>query len=411
MYRPHTVCRACGYGYTHTTTGTKLAASRERLIPVADFGPRPLANDFRRDGEECAGYAPLQVLFCPRCSLAQLSVVVRPDILYKNYPYVTSNSQTMLNHFKVVFNQVGNHLNRTPDSVLEIGSNDGRFLKFCQECGVPSVQGVEPDAALAETARQTQVPTATAFWPEYYEDKKYDVIMARHVFAHVDDWAGFVKRASSMMHDYSLLWIEAPYVKALLEHLQADTIYHEHLSYVNIKAIHHLLKDTDLVLTDVEFYPLHGGSLGLVIGKRHTHPIYECADEDENLTPHEWFQFAANVSDLALELKRMVGDLNCQKKHVCGFGASAKSSFWVQSCQFTRRSLDFICDSTRQKWFTYSPGSDIPIVDEGAIIRELPDYAVCFSWNYLPEILAKHEYYIGSGGRFIVPLPKVQIVP
>lgn len=409
MYTKHTVCRACSYGKNLLPNGTKSGATTEKLIPVADFGLRPLANDFRREHEEHAGFAPLQVLFCPRCHLAQLSVNVNPAILYRDYPYVTSNTLTMQQHFKTVLNQIGTQFGALPDRVLEIGSNDGRFLKYCLDHNVPEVVGVEPDKHLAEEARTIGVATTNTFWPEYDDNRKYDVIVARHVFAHCDNWQSFVARASELMHDKSLLWIEAPYVQALLDQCQVDTIYHEHLSYVNLLAIEYLLKDTDLCLHDVHHYGLHGGCVALVIGKRNQGKRYTIPNE--NLTVERWRTCYYTANQLITALNVEVMEKLEQGKNVCGYGASAKSSFWVQSCGWTRKEMKFICDDTKQKWFRTSPGTDIPIVDEGALLRELPDYAVCFAWNFMPEVLKRQELYISKGGKFIVPVPEVKIIP
>lgn len=396
MYKFHKFCRACDYGHGDT----------EKLVMVADFGFRPLANDFRNETEEHAGAAPLQVLFCPRCKLAQLSVVVDPKILYRNYPYVTSNTTMMIEHFDVIWRQMSERLG-TIDSVIEIGSNDGLFLKHCLKLGSCAVTGIEPDAALASAARQSGVPTLCGFWPEIELDLHYDLIVARHVFCHVDDWFGFVKKAGECMHDRSILFIEAPYALDLLEKNQADTIYHEHLSYLNIEAVQALVKRVGMMLTDVIHYDLHGGCLGLVIQK--TGKPYEVNPED--LFPQRWRWLVNATNEACRNLHNQVLEYRSQGKTIYGYGASAKSSFWIQSCGFSRETIRLITDDTPAKWFRFSPGTDIPITDESAMVFSPPDYAILFAWNYEKEVLVRQKKFIENGGKFIVPIPSVHVVP
>lgn len=413
MYKTHTVCRACNLGAAGAN-GIKSGPNQQSLIKVADFGLMPLANDFRRTGEEQAGFAPLEVMLCPRCHLAQLSVVVDHKILYANYPYVTSGSKTMHAHFETILTQMSQRLGRLPESILEIGSNDGKFLALAKSNGVKEVHGIEPDSKLAQAAIESGVPTTIKFWPNSIHSfgVQYDVILARHVFAHVNDWRGFIDKAQEFMHDASILWIEAPWVETLLAKQQADTIYHEHLSYINIGAIEHLLVDTKLSLSEVIHYDLHGGCIALLIKSRtEQNSSAVSLSEEGYLNPERWKSLEECARKNASDLASSVRALRANGKTVVGYGASAKSAFWVQQCHFTRRDLSFITDDTKAKWFTNSPGTDIPIMDEGALMRELPDYAILFAWNYLSEVLKKNEYWIGKGGKFIVPVPDLHYAP
>lgn len=412
MYRLHTTCRACS-PTTMGANGIKSGPKKQQLIKVADFGVMPLANDFRKEGEEHAGFAPLEVMLCPRCHLAQLSVVVDPHILYSNYAYVTSSSSTMMRHFETILRQMTERLGHLPVSILEIGSNDGKFLKFAQVHGVREAHGIEPDEKLAQTANEIGVPTTRKYWPNGISSygQTYDIILARHVFAHVDDWHGFVAKAAEFMHEHSILWIEAPWVASLLSKHQVDTIYHEHLSYINIGAIQALLADSPLYLSDIIHYDLHGGSIALLIKLTGNNPKPVLVTDEGFLNVERWQAFNERAIGNAVDLRLLVLKLREQGKKVVGYGASAKSTFWVRQCRFTHNELAFIADDTKAKWYTSSPGTDIPIVDEGALIRELPDFAICFAWNYLPELLKKNDYWICKGGKFIVPVPEVKIVP
>lgn len=411
MYREHTQCRACGYA--RTGSGGSKRVVTESLIPVFDLGLQPLANDFRKSGEECSGYAPLKVMLCPRCSLAQLSVVVNPHILYDRYSYVTSPSQTMADHFATLTRDL---MAEAPDakSVLEIGSNDGTLLTHFQSMGLRA-EGIDPAENLGKIAAEKGVLTTLGMFGEKTASTlgKFDLVVARHVFCHVDDWKDFVKGLEAVsLHD-TLIAIETPYVQDLLDKCEFDTIYHEHLSYLNLKSVVALLKDTSLRLHGIIRYPIHGGAIVMIIDSKDSgnmpHPSVQQFLDAEDMDVASWKRFGTNAGVLSLALKQVVGECNA-KGRVAALGASAKSTVWINACGFTRKDIAFIADTTPQKWYTNSPGSDIAIVDEGAILRELPDYVVCFCWNFRSEVLEKFKLAREKGVRFIFPVPVVEIV-
>lgn len=406
MYKNHTQCRACIYARTGAS-GSKMSNS-ESLVPVFDLGIQPLANDFRRDGEEYSGYAPLKVLLCPRCGLAQLSVVVKPEILYRNYSYVTSPSKTMRDHFASMIRDIA--LETSGKNVLEIGSNDGRLLFLMRELGY-SVQGVDPAANLSAIANAGGVTTHTGFFGESMARSlpKYDIIIARHVFCHVDDWHDFVMGLESVSHEETLIFIEAPYAKNTIKNCEFDQVYHEHLSYLNLESIRILLRGTRLKLHRFIEYPIHGGTIGVML--RHLDSKVPSPEiESDRLTVDDWKLFSEKASTQISELSSLVRGLSDSGKRIAGIGASAKSTVWINSCGFSRKQVSFIADSTPQKLYCTSPGSDIMIIDEGSIIRELPDYVIVFAWNYLPEVLEKFSLARSKGVKFIVPVPKISIV-
>ncbi len=224
MYHLRTHCRACGLGKPGVH-GIKSAPA-DKLIEVLDLGIQPLANDFCREGESRAGYAPLKVLFCPRCSLAQLSVVVRPEVLYAHYAYVTSKSAMMRRHFDALWAAIQEE--RQPKSVLEIGSNDGDFLDYARTHGAEKVLGVDPAMNLAKAAEARGIPTIPLqFNPETAGTVlgllgTFDAIVARHVFCHVDNWLGFIRACETVSDDNTLLVIEAPYAGDTLKNCEFD---------------------------------------------------------------------------------------------------------------------------------------------------------------------------------------------
>lgn len=411
MYHNHTICRACGYA-SPLASGVKVSGLKERLVPVFDLGIQPLANDFASNDEERAGYAPLKVMLCPRCTLAQLSVVVKPEILYSKYLYVTSQSETMRKHFESLGKTI--RAEQPFDSLLEIGSNDGTMLKYFASQGV-KVVGIDPAENLADVSRKLAIPTVTGTFNSNTAKSSlcgmsggFDVIMARHVFCHVDDWRDFINCLAIPSHKNTLVCIEVPYLRELLDRGEFDTIYHEHLSYLSIKAFQFLLKDSPFWLQNVVSFPIHGGAILLMLRtKEFQGQPYPKSDD---FTEEHWRVFADKAHANIAGLKSFVAAARADNKRVVGFGASAKSTVWLNACGFTRKDIEFITDTTPQKWFKLSPGTDIPIVDEGAILRELPDYAVCFAWNFRDFVLKNNSLAREKGVKFVFPIPSLEIV-
>lgn len=393
MYTLHKACRACG---------------STELIPVFDLGLQNLANDFRREGEEHAGYAPLLVMFCPHCTLSQLSVVVRPEILYANYPYVTSSSATMQAHFQLLIADIRKET--SAESVLEIGSNDGRFLSAMRDAAY-SVSGVEPADNLALISRNNGIQTHNAFFCSTVAAvlPRYDIVIARHVFCHTDNWRDFVLGLGLVSGPETLICIEVPYVLDTLKNCEFDQIYHEHLSFLSIKAMQALLENTPWHVHRVIHYQIHGGAILLML--RHNDSKNKPVGAfSENITVEHWERFSIDAKDQINRLASTVRVARCQGKRVAALGASAKSTVWVNACGFTNKDIEFIADNTPQKQATLSPGSDIPIVDESKIMAELPDLVVLFAWNYEQEILEKFSTARAKGVRFIVPAKGIRIV-
>lgn len=410
MYKLHTACRACGYG-TPMAPGVK-SAEPEKLIEVFDLGLQPLANDFRKEGEEHSGFAPLKVLFCPRCSLAQLSVTVDPRILYSNYSYVTSTSATMQDHFTRLIDDIRQE--QRPDKVLEIGSNDGALLRRFQKEG-SYVLGVDPAKNLVKIANEESTPTLPRLFNRDTSQEiksigvQFDVIMARHVFCHISDWREFIYSLSILVERDTLVCIEVPYAANTLKNVEFDTVYHEHLSYLTLKSMNALLESSRLRIHNVIHYPIHGGSILLMLRSKYYGKVMEKPFGD-SITEQDWKRFAVEARNQINRLAHTVNAAIAQGKRVAGLGASAKSTVWVNACGFSRKQIQFIADNTPQKQLCFSPGTDIPIMDEGAILRELPDYVILWAWNYKDEILEKFKRARELGVKFIIPVPTIQVV-
>lgn len=398
MYRTHTNCRAC---------------AGENLEPAISLGLQPLANSFRHPNGNHSGYAPLEVLRCKECGLGQLSVVVDPGWLYRNYLYETSKSETMVNHMNLIIGMIRSRLplNREAN-VIEIGSNDGTFLRLWKS-RFPDDRalGIEPSPDLAMRSRNSGIHTLDFMWDmdcgEYISKRfdKQDIVVARHVFCHVDSWLEFFQALQMVVQDECLIAIEVPYAKRMLERAEYDTIYHEHLSYLTLQSVKALMDRTDFDLYGFEELPIHGGSVLLFFRRKNSAIKYEESAlkvAAEYIPLSDWKDCEEKMKQNSQLLHRRVVDLVCQGKSVAGLGASAKST--VQCClsKLGPDLLGRIYDSTVAKIGRFSP-CDIPVVSETQLAVDMPDYCVCFAWNFREEILRKNKDYTDRGGRFIFP--------
>ena len=411
MIKARTHCRTCG------SPNLKL---------ILDLGKTALVNDFLRP-EEVAGYKislPLRVVLCPDCSLVQLADTVDPKILYSHYAYVTSTSKTMDTHL----DNMMTHLLSTArlgagSKVLEIASNTGVFLKKFKEQGC-EVLGIEPAGNIADVALATAIPTRKEFFNAATAKKlktewgAADLILGRHVFAHIDDLRDLVAGLEAVSHQDTLIAFEVPYVVDFFEHTEYDTIYHEHLSYISAASIEALVKDSALMLARVDHYPIHGGSILFHLRHRaskaqpHESVAQALAKEKQMrlAEPATWEAFAQRVHHIRTELPALLRKLKAQGKRIIGYGASAKGNTLLNTCGIGTKELDYIIDNTPFKQNKVAPGSWIPVRPPELLLKDQPDYALLLAWNFAPEILKRETEFQKRGGRFIVPIPEPKIV-
>ncbi|HUR46707.1 MAG TPA: class I SAM-dependent methyltransferase [Candidatus Saccharimonadales bacterium] len=412
MIQERTNCRTCG---------------SKRLKLILDLGKTPLANDFLSP-EEVKNYStfvPLRVVLCADCSLVQLADTVDPKVLYSRYAYVTSNSKTMDAHLIAQRDHLlanGGFDGKKP-RVMEIASNTGLFLQKFKEKGC-EVLGVEPARNISEVAMQSGVPTRCEFFTA--ENGKRikaewgaaDLILGRHVFAHIDDLKGLLAGLEAVSHEKTLIAFEVPYLVDFFVNTEYDTVYHEHLSYVSVKSLVALTEKTPFFVQRVDHYPIHGGSILFHLRHRgagvEPHRSVDEAVATENQLhlsdPHTWEQFEKKVRSIQHELPKLLRQLKSQGKRIIGYGASAKGNTLLNTCQLTTKDLDYIIDNTPFKQNKVAPGSWLPIRPPEALLNDQPDYAVILAWNFAPEIIRREQEFQQKGGRFIIPIPEPRIV-
>ncbi len=390
-YRPHTQCRICG---------------STNLIPVFDLGLTPLANNFVKPGEPRQGHYPLKVLFCPKCTLSQLSVVVDPSILYRDYKYVTSTSQVMAQHFDHLVDLL--HSEQPIESIVEVGGNDGAFLVQlreridCRAVGIDPAHNLRPEAVmwLSDFFNENSAYRSLAL-----VEGNPSVILARHCVAHMDNLHEFVKSLTMLAGPKTVVAIEIPYMRDTLDRVEFDQIYHEHLSFINLQALAVLLLGTPFHIHRVVHYAVHGGTV-LILLRHNESGIEPTISEyvrDDKVTLEDWRTFGLRAQKKIEEMRNAVLSHHLTGSVICGFGASAKASVWINACNLHDSEIAFVTDNSPLKPGCLMPGTQIPVVEQSELLTHKIDYACMWAWNFKREILDTQTQWRASGGRFIIP--------
>lgn len=383
------------------------------------FGPMPLVNSFIHPEHLNLQekYFPMDVCLCNTCGLVQLEQVVNPEIMFKNYPYLTSVASPLKVHFSKLAKKALAKFDIPRGSlIVDIGSNDGTLLENFKKLSM-KVCGIEPASNIANIARSRGIDTVEDFFNKDLADSfssKYGnakLIFATNVFAHVDDINGFVQGVSILLDDDGIFIIEVPYLVDMINRVEFDTIYHEHLSYFAIRPLLALFKNFGMSIVDVERVSVHGGSLCVYVKKIHeflSPNAIELVDLEEKegldkLASYE--KFAEKVFKIKEDLILLLVKLKDNGAKIAGYGASAKGNTLLNFCKIGPELLDYIVDTTPFKQGCYTPGMHIPVVPEEHFHSFPPDYFLLLAWNYKDEILKKETRFRDNNGKFILPIP------
>lgn len=404
-----TRCRSCG---------------GQDLRVFLSLGDMPLSDGLltREDLAREEPRHPLDVAFCPDCTLAQILETVPPEQLFgADYPYFSSFTDALLRHSQA--NVTARIAERRLDGrslVVELASNDGYLLQYYRAQGIP-VLGIDPAPGPVAAARARGIETLQAFFGRDLaaklaaQGRLADVIHANNVLAHVADTNGFVAGIGTLLKEDGVAVIEVPYVKELIDRGEFDTIYHEHLCYFSVTALTRLFGRHGLSLNRVEPLAIHGGSLRLFVGRRERADASVAdhlqAERRAGVDRLEYYAgFSERVGRLRSDLSALLGKLKREGARIAGYGAAAKGTILLNFAGIGREVLEFVADRNVHKQGRYIPGVRLPIVPPERILEDRPDYLLILPWNFKEEIMEQQAEFARGGGRFIVPVPAPAIV-
>jgi hypothetical protein len=363
---------------------------------------------------------PAELLYCPESKLVQLGLIVDPAIIFPpEYAYTSGTTRILRDNFSELYGEV---MERFPlqasDLVVDVGSNDGTLLgNFAVG---HRVCGVEPTNA-ARLAVAAGVPTINAFFgPESAAEVRRQhgparLVTATNVFAHIENVHAIVDAVLGMLDEDGLFVTESHYLLALLDTLQYDTIYHEHLRYYSLSSLQHLLRMHGLEVVHARRIPTHGGSIRVYAaraGQRHSSPAVAdiLAQESVGITEERFIEFRRAVSTSKLDLMAMLRDIRRQGHRVYAVGAPSRATTLINYVGLDDSILDCVLEiEGSHKIGKYIPGTLIPVLDEARLFEEQPEYALLLSWH-IGEELAMKLRQLGYRGKFLVPLPEPRIL-
>ena len=405
-------CRFCGSPLKYT---------------FADLGTTPLANSFLKQAQlnQTEPFYPLHAYVCDRCFLVQLKEVVSPEVIFTDYPYFSSYSETWLQHAKAYADQAVDRFGLDKGSrVIEIASNDGYLLQYFVGKGIP-VLGIEPAANVADAALKRGIRTVIKFFGEktarelLAQDARADLLVGNNVLAHVPGLNDFVRGMKILLKPQGVITMEFPHLMRLMAGIEFDTIYHEHFSYFSLVTVERIFAAHGLTIFDVEELPTHGGSLRIYAG--HTDGTREpvsprvtdlrAREEAAGFTRLEHY---LSFDEKVRETKRMLLDFliraKWERKSIAGYGAPAKGNTLLNYCGIRSDFMDYTVDVSPHKQGQFLPGTRIPIHHPKKIRETKPDYLLILPWNLKDENMEQMAYIRDWGGKFVIPIPKVEVL-
>lgn len=393
-------------------------------IMVMSLGDQPPSDAFLRpeDLDKPEAKYPLDLFFCETCSLVQLGFAVDPDLLFRDYVYNTGTNNSLRANFKALVENIIPRFGLTEgDFVIDVGSNDGTLLENYLPHHI-KVLGIDPSSSTS-LAQEKGVSTLVDYFNEDTAKKvlaeygKAKVITGTNVFAHVVGLDSFMRGIIELLDDKGVFISENGYVVDMIEGLQYDSIYHEHLRYYSVTSLVSLFTRFGMEIIDVERIPSHGGSIRVFAAKKSTFPISESVaallalEKEKGYTRKEVYQkFAEDVADTKTKLCEIISSLKREGTRIVGIGAPAKGNTLLNYCGLDAKVIDYLAEKSPLKIGRYSPGMHIPVVDEARLFEEQPEAAILLSWN-LAEELKKKLREKGYRGKFIVPNPIPRILP
>lgn len=396
-------------------------------VTFSDLGMSPLSNSYLRPEQldRHEKFYPLHARVCEKCFLVQLEQFESPQHIFSDdYAYFSSYSDLWLRHAAEYVERMSRRFALDDKHfVVEIASNDGYLLQYFVKRGVP-VLGIEPAANCAAAAEQKGVSTLVKFFGTRTAEelvakgRKPDLLLGNNVLAHVPDLNDFVRGLKLLLAPRGVLTMEFPHLLNLIEQNQFDTIYHEHFSYLSFLTVEKVFLHHGITLFDVEELPTHGGSLR-IFGRHASDTSHAVSGrvaalrETERRAGLDGIEVYRRFDDKVKRTKRRLLEFLIRAKEdgkrIAGYGAPAKGNTLLNYCGVRSDFVEFTVDRSPHKQGCYLPGTHIPILHPDRVRELRPDYLLILPWNLKDEIVSQMQHIREWGGRFVIPIPTVQV--
>ena len=387
------------------------------------LGYLPPVNTMPRIGSrpaEQSGY-PAEVLYCKKCQLVQIGLVVDPEVLFPaEYPYTSSTTKILRDNFAELAQECKHLVEmKSDDLVLDIGSNDGNLLRNFKDQF--RVVGITPED-IGKLAVQQGIPTIQAYFGAPAVDQvlkefgSCKIVTATNVFAHIDNIHSILTQIMRVLKEDGVFISESHYLVPLIETLQYDTVYHEHLRYYSLHSLKYLLEMHGLEVFHTKEIPTHGGSIRVYASRKGKFKVRDTVQSqlkkevEFGVDDKRLQQFRTDVIQSKLELMALLKDIKQQGKKIYGISAPSRASTLINYVGIDDGIVDYVLEAPgSHKIGKYVPGTLIPVVDEKILYEHQPEYALLFSWHIASELIPKLKQK-GFKGKFIVPLPTPKVV-
>lgn len=416
--------RAAGTGGSVVVDRCQVCGSTD-LESVLFLGYLPPVNQMRKQGQrphEQPAY-PAELLRCTKCQLVQIGLIVDPQILFPpEYPYTSGTTKILRENFAELQQEAAPLLGlKGHELIVDIGSNDGTLLSNWLNAGYP-VCGIEP-TDMAQLANSRGIRSIQSFFSPAAAERavkecgtKATVVTATNVFAHIEGIHEIVEGILAMLDDDGVFINESHYLMSLIETLQYDTIYHEHLRHYSLESVAYLLGMHGLEVIHAKRIPTHGGSIRVYAsrkGKRPVQPsVAQLLKEEQSAGPlaDQMRAFKHRVALSKVHLHAMLKDLIANNARIFAIGAPSRASTLINYVGLDRELIDCVCEiDGSYKVGKYMPGTLVPVINESELFKQQPEYAMLLSWHIADELIPKLRQR-GFKGQFIVPLPEPRIV-
>lgn len=396
----------------------------KNLVTVLSLGEQYLTGVFPKSESEEITKGPLELVWCPDSGLLQMKQSYSLDEMYgDNYGYRSGLNNSMVKHLTSKIHKLERMVNLSQDDlVIDIGSNDATSLKAYT--GKHRKVGIDPTGLKFKEFYTDEISLIPTFFTaqsfkETFPDQKAKIITSIAMFYDLESPGKFVKDIEACLHEDGIWHFEQSYMPSMLRTNSYDTICHEHLEFYSFKVVKNLLEENGLRVVDVQMNAINGGSFAVTACKKNgamvsNSPIINWMikqEEDMELdTQKPYREFEERVFKHRKNLVDLIEALVADGKKVFGYGASTKGNVLLQFCNFTKEQIPFIAEVNEDKFGSFTPGTFIPIISEQEAKAMNPDYFLVLPWHFKNSILERESEFIEAGGKFIFPLPEIEII-